>query len=151
MKKNQTHQSVKLLLCGFLVLSGCIFPHDRLSIPEKVENLPNTFYLKGNSIWGEKVVRVEVWTYSPTTPMEPAWRIVAKEEVPLKGFTITAGQIPPGFEQLIPAGAKKFHLIPGHEYGIAIITDLHQKNVGIHPLDKRWIAEPSKESDLEKQ
>lgn len=140
MKKSQTLQSIKLLLCVFLLLSGCI-PHDRLSIPEKVEGLPNTFYLKGNSICGENVARVEIFSYTPTTPMEPAWRIVAKEEVPLKGFTITAGQVPIGFEQLIPADEKRFHLISGQEYGIAIITNTHLKDIGTHPLDRRWTAE----------
>ncbi len=75
------------------------------------------------------------------------WKIEAKREIPAWVFTVTVGQVPDGFGQIIPTPLKKFRAVPGEEYIIFIDT----KPSSVHAQSTLWIAEPSNESDLEKQ
>ncbi len=131
---------VKMLLllisfCFVISCHGCI--GDRVSIPIKVEDSPNTFRhgLRG---MGEKISRVDVWkseqSYGPGTLV---WRIEAKCEVSAFGFTVTAGQTPKGFEQTVPHPPEKFSLVRGQEYAIVIHTNL----TSVHAIGKYWRAE----------
>jgi len=124
-----------LSLCLVLTICGCI--GDFVSIPIKVEDSPNTFRhgLRG---LGEKILRVDVLkseqSYSPSTLV---WRIEAKCEVSAFGFTVTAGQIPKGFEQTFPHPPEKFSLVRGQEYAIVIHTNL----TSVHAIGIYWKAE----------
>lgn len=134
------------LLCLTLVISGCIIG-DRITRPLKVSGKPNTFKHNLRSL-NEKILMVEVLHFNRALRSDTlVWKIEAKHEIPAWGFTVTVGQVPEGFEQIIPTPLKKFRPVPGEEYIIFIGT----KPSSVHAQPTLWIAELSNESDLEKQ
>ena len=48
------------------------------------------------------------------------WKIEATADVPLKGFSVTVGDVPDGFKQIVPTPPGKFHPNKGEEYLIDI-------------------------------
>ena len=135
-----------LLLCLTLVISGCIIG-DRITSPLKVSGKPNTFKHNPRSL-NEKILTVEVLHLNRALRSDTlVWKIEAKREIPAWGFTVTVGQVPDGFDQVIPTPLKKFRPVLGEEYIIFIGT----KPSSVHAQPTLWIAEPSNESDLEKQ
>lgn len=124
-----------LLFCLILAAPGCI--GDKVSFPKKVKALPNTFKhdLRG---LGEKVEKVQVYRSSdPLKPSELVWQINATCDVPAAHFVITVGQIPDGFEQIIPTPPEKLYLVPSEEYAITIHTNL----TSVHAMGTYWTAE----------
>lgn len=130
------------LVCLFaafsITLSGCIVG-DRITSPLKVSGKPNTFKHNLRSL-NEKVLMVEVLHFNrPLRSNTLVWKIEAKREIPAWGFAVTAGQVPDGFEQIIPTPPKKFQPLPGEEYTIFIGT----KPSSVHAFPTLWTAEPS--------
>jgi hypothetical protein len=120
-----------VLVCLTMAATGCI--GDKISIPVQVESAPNTFRhdVRG---WGERIVKVEVWERDGNVPV---WQINATRDVYAADFVVTVGQVPDGFEQVIPPHHQKFSLVRGKEYFINIHTNL----TSVHALGAIWTAE----------
>ncbi|MHC4476437.1 MAG: hypothetical protein ACYTEL_12365 [Planctomycetota bacterium] len=75
------------------------------------------------------------WTPEPIVPspfvrdkcdrldVEPLWEIIARKPVKANGFVLTIGQVPDGFDQVIPAAGQIFMPVSGKEYRLEIETD----------------------------
>ncbi len=122
------------MLCG-----GC-GPWDQAPpMAKKVSEQPLTYqivYAKGCPSLRPHVLRV--WVFDtipdPNIPayvkvhqwhnlnMEVYWEIIARKPIPAEGFEITVGQVPDGFEQMVPA-ARPFVPQPGRKYSFGFETD----------------------------
>lgn len=60
-----------------------------------------------------------------------------KTAKPAHRIAAPIGQVPEGFEQVIPPPSESFCITPRKEYVIAILTDVKS----VFPLGKTWIAE----------
>ncbi len=54
--------------------------------------------------------------------MEVHWEIIARKPISAEGFQITVGQVPDGFEQMVPSG-RPFVPQPGKKYSFGFETD----------------------------
>jgi hypothetical protein len=116
-----------------LSIGGCI--GDRVSIAKKVDGIPNTFTADVRAL-GENILAVKVYRYA-ARESHLAWQIRAIRSVPARGFQITAGTVPDGFEQMHPSPSAQFAPAVGAEYGIIIETDA----TAIHTGPTLWVGE----------
>jgi len=114
-------------------MEGCI--GDVVSIPKKVDGMPNTFRATVRTV-GERVLGVTVYDYASEEPAV-AWHIDAVADISARGFRVSAGIVPPGFTQTIPSPPTKFQPVSGREYGILIRTNARS----IHTGPANWVAE----------
>jgi hypothetical protein len=121
-----------------MAVPGC----DRVVFPQKLTNMPNTFRPELLSLWGEKVIKVEVWKTKEdgSGPSTLVWQINANEDIPARGFAVTAGEVPDGFVQVTPSSSEVFSVEPGKEYAIVIYTN----RSCCHSMGTYWIAESAK-------
>jgi hypothetical protein len=126
----------KLILFTLLVtLTGCI--GDPIFTPQKVKGQPNTFTFPRTPPLDERVLVVIIGGQRKTL-----WKIIATRDIPARGFAVTAGVVPEGFEQIIPAPPEKFHPVPGTEYDIMIDTNLTIDRINSYLWQGAgWIAE----------
>ena len=125
-----------LFIVFSIILPGCIIG-DRITSPLKVSEKPNTFKHTLRSL-DEKVLMVEVLHLNQTLRTDTlVWKIKAKRKISGRGFTVTVGQVPDGFEQIVPSPPTKFHPVPGEEYIIFIGT----KPSSVHAHPTLWTAE----------
>jgi hypothetical protein len=64
-------------------------------------------------------VKVHQWH---NLDMKVYWEIIARKPIPAEAFQITVGQVPDGFEQMVPAG-RPFSPQPGRRYSFGFETD----------------------------
>jgi hypothetical protein len=55
--------------------------------------------------------------------VEPLWEIVAREPIKANGLVLIIGQVPDGFDQVMPAAGQIFTPVPGKEYRLEVETD----------------------------
>lgn len=125
------------VFCAVLSVGGCI--GDRVSIAKKVDGIPNTFRADVRAL-GEKVLTVKVYRYAGRKS-HLAWQIKAIRSVPARGFQITVGTVPDGFEQMHPSPPGQFAPEVGAEYGIVIETDA----TAIHTGPALWVGEAERQ------
>jgi len=139
--------SVKLACSSLLLLSatlnggGCVM--DQAVCPIKVKHLPNSFKARPLCL-GDEVVSVEVSkckVAQPTAPedWEVVWLINAVRRVPVSGFIVTVGEIPEGFEQVVPLVPERFSPTLGEEYSVRIDTDCI--GPGAYQIGRIWEAD----------
>lgn len=127
------------LSCSALAISGCI--GDRITRPVRVKGVPNTFKHNPQGL-GEKVITVKVLHFNRRSKSDTlVWKIEATREIPGWGFSATVGQVPDGFEQIIPVPPKKFRPVPGEEY----IIYIGARPASVHAQPTLWTAEPWEE------
>ena len=128
-----------LFIALVTVLCGGCGPWDQASpMPEKISEQPLAWivYAKGCPALRPHLLRA--WIYDPVPDpnippyvkvhqwhnlnMKVYWEIIAKKPITAEGFRITAGQVPDGFEQMVPAG-RPFVPQPGRKYLFGCETD----------------------------
>lgn len=89
---------------------------------------PNTF-MYGTTWYYTTILDVIVW-HVPKSMEEkigdewqPVWRIEATEKIPARGFVVTVGEIPEGFQQIIPNPPDRPALLRGEHYAIHIAVE----------------------------
>lgn len=139
---------------GLLSCCGCVIDPIPSYPPERAKDQPNTFkiphqlfflYSKADE---DKIQSVSV---EDRTEKVKVWEIKAIGDIPVPDFKVTVGEVPEGFEQLIPTLPEKFVPIPGGQYTIYINTkfaDNPKYSPHIGPIN--WVADPLNESDLKK-
>ena len=139
---------------GLLSFCGCVIDPEPFYSPEKLKGQPNSFkiphqlfflYSKADE---DKIQGISV---EDRTEKAKVWDIKAISDIPVPDFKVTVGEVPEGFEQLIPKLPEKFVPIPGRKYTIYIHTkfaDNHKYSPHIGPFS--WVTEPLNESDSEK-
>jgi hypothetical protein len=135
------------LILFYLAIScwGCF--GDPVFTPEKVEALPNTFKPVRNplSFLHFKASEDKILWITVEDRTKRVWEIKATRDIPVSDFKVTVGNVPEGFEQLIPKPPEKFVPVPGEKYAIHIHTkfmdDSGPRTAFIMPTF--WIAEPS--------
>lgn len=140
--RKRLHKSVLLALAvaGAAIVCGGCGPWDMAPpYTEKVSSHPDTYravFARGCPSLRPHVLRVWVFDYVPDPNIPPYvkvhqwhelnmdvhWEIVARRPIPAEGFQITVGQVPDGFEQVIPAG-QPFVPEPGRQYSFGWETD----------------------------
>jgi hypothetical protein len=108
-------------------VQGCgVFEKKPVQLEQK-EDRPNTFRLvrpKSLIPFGEKdyIVGLSVFQIVPAEPegTKVYWRLNAPRPVRAQGFEVVIGEVPDGFEQLIPTQGKVFTPVPGLEYYLAV-------------------------------
>lgn len=130
----------KLTLSCYLVIilavvSGC---GDRVIAPRMIRKKPVTFE-PGDWAFGEKTTMVEVIEFFDNG-YSIVWKIKAKDAVPSYGFKVEVGNVPDGFEQVVPIPSKKFTPISGKEYRITIMTDRLSPRGPPFAGGESWIA-----------
>lgn len=55
--------------------------------------------------------------------IEVHWEIIAREPISADGFELTIGQVPEGFEQVVPYPDQSFVPVPGKDYNFEVETD----------------------------
>ena len=120
-----------LLLLACVLLQGCpIFPsygHPDVVAPhlEQIDGHPNTYRMfvlstfRNQEDW-VKAVRVTDWREAYKGNTIVYWEIRATERVSMHGFQVKVGNVPEGFEQIVPEGGARFTLEPGKLYYIAV-------------------------------
>ena len=114
-----------LTLVSFsLVISCCGCFGDPVFTPEKVKALPNTFKPVRNplSFLHFKASEDKVLWVTVEDRTKRVWEIKAISDIPVSDFQVTVGNVPEGFEQLIPEPPEKFVPIAGRQYTIYIHT-----------------------------
>jgi len=126
-------------LCWFILpMNGCGYADKPPSHFVKIPDRPNAFrmyvinpfFQPRDRICG---VRVTVYHSHSDLP-EVCWEIKANEPVDAAGFEIVVGQVPEGFQQVIPNSGQRFDPVPGRHYDIEV--DLE------HPLALPWMETP---------
>jgi hypothetical protein len=119
-----------------LYVVGC----DPVYEPIKLKN-PNTF-MHGPKWDGGQILEVIVW-HAPKSMAgessdrrQPVWQIKATKKIPARRFVVTVGEIPEGFQQIIPNPPEKPVLLPGEHYAIGIESDTYRSFT--HPVE--WTA-----------
>jgi hypothetical protein len=108
----------RILPAVFLLIIFCLSSCRTLIYPVRVAR--DTFILNDETI-GERVVTVTVFKQDALSELsQPVWQIEAEDDVPVKGFKVTVGDIPEGFRQLIPEQTRRLELENGRGYRIAI-------------------------------
>jgi hypothetical protein len=128
-----------IMAASAALCSGC-GPCDRLPpYAEKVSSHPDTYriaFARGCPSLRPRVLRAWVFDFvpDPNIPpyvkvhqwhhlsMEVYWEIIARKPIPAEGFQITVGQVPDGFEQMVPVG-RPFVPEPGRKYSFEFETD----------------------------
>jgi hypothetical protein len=107
--------AILLALIAMLInVCGC---GDKVIVPNRLDDPSNTFGLSEKR-WGGHITEVKVWKDSPQG--EILWELRPTRRVPVTGFTVTIGDIPEGFVQVIPSPPEKFRPVPGNTYWIGI-------------------------------
>lgn len=126
------------LVLSFWVLYvvGC----DPVYEPIKLDK-PNTF-MHGPT-WDEgRILEVIVWHVPKSMAGENSdqwktvWQIKATKKIPARGFVVTVGEIPEGFQQIIPNPPDRPVLLPGEHYAIHTESDGYR----IFTQSVRWTA-----------
>jgi hypothetical protein len=136
------HDTVFLMLFMVPIVTECsgCGPDDHVPpLAEKICEEPITYqivYAKGCSSLRPHLLRVWVFDDLPDPNRPPYvkvhdwdqldmrvyWEIIARRPVAAEGFRITVGQVPDGFEQVLPIG-QHFVPPPGRKYHFEFETD----------------------------
>ena len=122
------------------MVSGC-GPHDKLPpTARRIEDQPPRYQIYGADGCLSLRPRVlRVWAYDhipdPNTPpyvmvhqwhrlnIKVHWEIIAREPIRAEGFEVTIGQVPEGFEQVVPPPDQTFAYDPHKDYKFGFETD----------------------------
>ena len=133
------------ILAAVVLVQGCGMMEAKPLSLEPVETRPNTFQtvVPGSLIsWGEKhwITGISVFQVDPTQPegSKVYWRLTTPKPVGAKGFELVIGQVPDGFEQMIPGVGEVFVPIPGQEYYLAVAL---KKDSETKWETIKWVAE----------
>ncbi len=129
-----------LLLSLLLSLSSC-GPCDKIPpIDEKVKGQPFTYRIVGADgcpSLRPNLLRAWVFDHIPD-PNIPSyfmvhqwhrlnitvyWEIIARKPIRAEGFKVTIGEVPEGFEQVVPPPGQSFTPILGKDYKFGFETD----------------------------
>jgi hypothetical protein len=113
-----------------IAAGGC----DKVIFPVEHGVAPNAFRLNAKR-WGGSVTEVKVWCISGEK--EIVWYVKATRKIPVRGFVVTVGSVPDGFEQIIPAPFEAFVPTPGQQYQIGVDGDFDPY---AYHLETTWIA-----------
>jgi hypothetical protein len=121
------------LLAVVVLLIGCD-PHAILE--KRVKCVTNAFRLKYAKSC-DKILSVSISTQGTNV-----WEIRATKDIPAKGFIVSVGEVPEGFEQIVPVSPERFQPVRGTRYAIFIKTSLNTgPNASVHRVPFFWIAE----------
>ena len=145
MKRLTRTLSALIVITVVVQLQGCgVFNKTPLHL-EKKQDRPNTFRLvTPGSInpFGEKdyISGISVFQVVTAEPegSKVYWRLEAPKPVRAKGFELVIGQVPDGFDQLIPAAGEVFTPIPGQEYYVALAV---KRGSETKWETMKWVAE----------
>jgi hypothetical protein len=121
-----TGQRISKLFSLFFIgvcLTGCI-PVYKLT----KEKMPNTFAVP-RALQDGRVLEVLVWQSNDSNSV---WQIKSQRDISARNFSVTVGDVPAGFEQIIPPPPIKPILLSGKEY---LITVLVRKGKGANSLN----------------
>ena len=109
-----------ILLITAFSITGC--PQTRLVYPENISH--NTFKLSEQ--WtGKYITSITVFDKQENNELshEPVWVIKATEQIPAEKFVFLVGNIPNGFEQVVPDSHEKFEPVDEQEYYIMVTIE----------------------------
>jgi hypothetical protein len=122
MRKNAIKVGLILSFWALYVV-GCHITYEPIKLDK-----PNTFMYGttwyDTTILGVIVCRVpKAITGVNSNQEQPVWLVKATKEVPARGFVVTVGEIPEGFQQIVPTPPAKPVLLPGEHYEIDIVVE----------------------------
>ncbi len=137
---------------GLVAFCGCVFDPIPFYAPDKLEGKANSFKISTNRLFflyskaDEDIIQGV--TVEDRTEKVKVWEIEAIREIGVRNFEVTAGEVPEGFEQLIPEPNEKFEPVPGRRYIIYIHTKFaDDPRYSPHIGGYGWVAEPSNGND----
>lgn len=116
------------------LIHGCGPCHKIPASPRNVEGQPFTYRLVGPG----HLLRAYAYegfeldsNLPPDVEVDPLWgtaikihwEIIARKPVRARGFEVTIGKVPEGFEQIVPPPEVTFTPVPGKNYYFYIETD----------------------------
>ena len=87
-------------------------------------------YKEDEKIRGVKIYEYEAIEKFPFVKHTTCWHIKATKPIPAKGLRVTIGNVPNGFEQVVPGQSTRFVPVLHSEYLVEIITT----NSGVYYL-----------------
>lgn len=127
-KVTSEHILIAVLAASFFLVGGCWqFTLEPVQAPYVTRQPPYVailqFPYKQNERVVEVIVRQEIGAkYNHTYDFETCWHIKAFAPIRAKGFEVAIGDVPQGFEQIMPKNGQSFVPIAGGKYVIRIKT-----------------------------
>ncbi len=122
MSLTKTAITFSLFIVG-IMLSGC-GPCDKLPpMVRQIEGQPpryQIYFADGCLSLRPRLLRVYAYEQ---THVKVQWEIIARQPIRAEGFEVTIGQVPEGFEQVVPQPDQTFAPDPRKSYNFGFETD----------------------------
>lgn len=135
------------LFCGMVFFAGCVINPIPFYGPDKLESQPNTFKITRKLFFLYSKADEDIITgvsVEESTEEVKVWEIKAVRDIEVTNFKVTVGEVPEGFEQVLPEPNEKFMPVQGRGYLIYIHTKFEDDPEYSPHIDAYgWTAEPS--------